>query len=99
MISGGFGSDYITGGTGYDLMYGGEGNDVFVVLRYDQGDIIFDETGADAVYFADRASAELASIAQTGNSYTTVSFTDGRFSSVTGIEWLQFADTGWAISS
>ncbi|MGA0595176.1 cadherin domain-containing protein [Enterovirga sp. CN4-39] len=99
VISGASGSDYIIGGTGYDLLYGGEGNDVFLVARVDQEDIIFGEAGADTVYFADRASAELSSIAQTGNGYTTISFTDGHFSSVTGIEWLQFADAGWAISS
>ncbi|MGA0594927.1 calcium-binding protein [Enterovirga sp. CN4-39] len=99
VISGASGSDYIIGGTGYDLLYGGEGNDVFVVARVDQEDIIFGEAGADTVYFADRASAELSSIAQTENGYTTISFTDGHFSSVTGIEWIQFTDAGWAISS
>ncbi|MGA0594091.1 calcium-binding protein [Enterovirga sp. CN4-39] len=99
VISGGSGSDYIIGGIGYDLLYGGEGNDVFVVARVDQEDIIFGEAGADTVYFADRASAELSSIAQTGNGYTTISFTDGHFASVTGIEWIQFADAGWAIAS
>lgn len=99
VLSGGEGDDYILGEIAPDLLYGGGGNDVFILGRADDLDWIFGEEGADTLYFRDRSSIEVASIAPPAGSFGQVTFTDGSYVLFTGIEWVQFTDRGWAVGA
>lgn len=99
VLSGGEGNDYLLGGGGHDLVYAGPGDDVVLIGRGEGEDIVFGEDGLDTLHFHGWTSVELSDLRQLGDGYTRAAFTDGSQASFVGIEWLQFADTGWGILS
>jgi Ca2+-binding RTX toxin-like protein len=91
-IHGGAGWDFVQGGAGNDMLFGDDGNDI---LRGDAGnDVLNGGAGFDTAVFSGKIG-----------SYTLVSYngsigvlTHGADGSdrLVGIEFLQFADTGYA---
>ncbi|WP_151720703.1 calcium-binding protein [Gemmobacter serpentinus] len=85
-LYGGEGSDTLNGGAGNDVLYGGAGKDLFIAGA---GDTIYGGAGVDTV----RIDADFDDVSiQTTGAKTVITFGDGTFVTITGVEKLDFKD-------
>lgn len=83
-LNGGLGNDTLNGGAGADVMSGGEGRDLFIAGG---GDTISGGAGVDTV----RINADFDDVTiKTTGAKTVITFSDGSFVTVSGVERLDF---------